>query len=209
VQYKIARISESPGNAGCHSALYTQDMDTRRDLAYLLAGAVFGAVIAVIVQEIQTHTPSILILVASLVILGWLTLLSIRTIGPLHLVLANPSGFSLDGEWTGGFRYMKGDSEVVINESLTLRQRGRYIQGRSRSTSLVGNFPLSSTAYSFTASLRPEGILDGIWHNTVEGQRFHGSFQAKVRRDGRAIIGTWMGVDESGIHRGEFEWNRG
>src|SRR5215469_6504466 len=190
------------------SPLYTGRMDTRRDLAYLFAGAVFGAVIAVIVQEIQTLTPSILILVASLVVLGWLTLLSIRTIGPLHLVLANPSGFRLAGEWVGDFRYMKGDSEVVVNESLALRKRGRYIQGRSRSTSITGNFPLSSTTYSFTASLRTEGILDGIWRNTVSGQRFHGSFQAKVRRDGRAIIGTWIGVDESGIHRGEFEWTR-
>jgi hypothetical protein len=169
---------------------------------------VFGAIVAVIIQEIQSRTPSILILLASLVILGWLTLLSIRTIGPLHLVLASPSGFSLTGEWTGSFKYPKGGSEVVVNEVLSLRQRGRFVQGKSRSSSIMGDFPLNSTTYSFTASLRTEGILDGTWHNTVPGQRFHGSFQAKVRRDGRAIIGTWIGVDESGIHRGEFQWNQ-
>jgi hypothetical protein len=62
--------------------------------------------------------------------------------------------------------------------------------------------------YLFEAELRAEGVLDGTWRNTIPGQRFHGSFQAKVRRDGSAILGTWIGVDESGIHRGEFEWIR-
>lgn len=183
-------------------------MDVRRELAFLLAGAVFGAIVTVAIQEFQTRKPSLLILVASVVILGWLTLLSIRTIGPLHLVLSSPSGFSLGGEWSGSFSYPKDDQEVVVNESLSVRQRGRFITGTSRSTSIRGRFPLASTMYLFEAELRAEGVLDGTWRNTIPGQRFHGSFQAKVRRDGSAILGTWIGVDESGIHRGEFEWIR-
>jgi len=183
-------------------------MDVRRELAFLFAGAVLGALVTVVIEEFQAQKPSVIILIASVVILAWLTLLSVRLIGPLHLVLSSPEGFSLGGEWEGSFRYTKDNQQVIISESLAVRQRGRFVQGRSRSTSVSGNFPLASTMYEFNAELRAEGVLDGTWQNTVPGQRFHGSFQAKVRRNGRAIIGTWIGVDESGIHRGEFEWMR-
>ena len=62
-------------------------MDVRRELAFLFAGAVLGALVTVIIEEFQAQKPSAIILIASVVVLTWLTLLSIRLIGPLHLVL--------------------------------------------------------------------------------------------------------------------------
>lgn len=183
--------------------------DVRREVAILLAGAALGALATEVIDAFQDDSPALIVTVASLAILIGLVVVSIRLVGPLHLVIRGRSGILLQGDWHGYFTYTKLGSDVTVHERLAIRQRGGYLEGESRSTRVDGDFPLESTGYAFKASLRQDGILDGTWHNTVPGQRFHGSFQGRARRDGKRIVGTWIGVDELGINRGTFEWTRG
>jgi hypothetical protein len=180
--------------------------DLRKDVGLVLAGAVLGGVVSEATDVVTGKNSSVVVLAASIVILGWLTVLSVRLMGPLHLIFRGNAGVNISGEWHGRFTYTKNDADVVVEEVVTIRQRGRYVTGTSKSTAITGNFPLTSTVYSFAANLRADAVLDGTWRNT--GHRFHGSFQAKVRRNGKLILGTWIGVDDDGVNRGEFEWRR-
>jgi hypothetical protein len=184
-------------------------VDVRRNLIFTLVGAVLGSALTVILQAFQANSPNSVVLGSSLVMLFGASLLTMRVLGPLHLILGSAGNVNLEGDWVGSFEYEKNDKLVRVFEVVRIRQTGRLVKGTSRSTAIDGDFPFDSTTYDFGGALRADGIIDGTWHNTVVNHRYHGALQAKVRRDGTLICGTWIGVDDHGINRGTFEWSRG
>lgn len=101
--------------------------DFRKDAALVLFGAVLGGIVTVALDAFRAQSPPVAVIVSSLVILLWLTYLSVRIAGPPHLIFASPAGMRLAGDWKGSFRYVKNGAEVVVNESLKIHQRGRFI----------------------------------------------------------------------------------
>lgn len=134
--------------------------------------------------------------------------LVIRSLGPVHHLLASPGAFRLNGHWSGHFEYEKDGRTVRIEEALVISQTGRKVKGQSTSTRIVGNFPLSQATYHFDALVRPDGVLEGTWKNLQIEHRYYGNFLGRVARSGDKIDGNWIGVEDPSTRWGKFTWTR-
>ena len=180
-------------------------MDVRENILFAIVSAILATLLGYILAGINLSEwqPRLVVL---LLLVG--LALAISLLGPLHLVLSSAKGLDLKGSWVSEWSYTKGGQVVTVNETIRVRQLGRYVLVDGQSRQIQGPHPSTQLRYKMRAELSTDGVIDGRWWNCEPGKRYSGVFQGTLVPAGDSVQILWIGTERGGLRSGEGHWHR-
>ena len=176
-----------------------------KDILMAIASALFGALVGYLMGSFDSTDPFSWLIVCSF---GIAATAAVALTGPLRDVLRSPRTTRLAGEWIQEWSYEKGGESVIIKERLAVTQLGSHLSGSTTSLEVAGPFPMRGSTAVFRATVVQEGLIEGTWRSTMEGRNYRGLFAGVVARSGREVTLQWLGLENTGIRKGEGRWIR-
>lgn len=172
-------------------------------IIFNLAAAIIGSVATSALGGAKSFSSRFLILVVFLV-----AVLVINYQDRLVLAIKSPGDWKLPASMGSTWGFVRDGDLVRIHDQIRLHQINSLVWGRGRSHSTEGPIEYDFFDYKVRATLNAEGFLEGRWRSVIKGRNYYGYFLLHIERNGKLLVGNWLGVDRSpqDVRCGEWEW---